>query len=264
MTRASVLGSTSHERTIGVSVGSWLNALEQVGYLPRLQVAGWEKGVVVSREWEPGFLPEPAAEIVQSLREMERPLAGVDASQVGRDLTGMAVLVGDEFFDEFLGRPIGERIGDLQVVAVGRKQRGFEDLIKTGGEDEWVLGAGAGGLVEDAADGIADGLGRAEGRQFATALAEEAGVAGGFPRVLAEEIFQLGLADPIDERGDGAEELALDFEKQAEQARHFADGGHAAGGGTGGSGGSGGAHVEDRGGVRAEAEISDLHLSSFA
>ena len=55
-------------------------------------------------------------------------------------------------------------------------------------------------------------------------------MAGGFPRVLADELFQLRVADAIDEGRDRAEKLALDLEEQAQEAGHFIDRGHAAGG----------------------------------
>jgi hypothetical protein len=41
MTRASVVGSMSHVRTMGVSAGSWLKTLEHVGKRPRFGVGGW-------------------------------------------------------------------------------------------------------------------------------------------------------------------------------------------------------------------------------
>ena len=63
-------------------------------------------------------MAEPAAEIIEGLGEMERPFAGIGAGEVGRELAGVAFFVGDEFFDEFFGRPIGERIGDFEVVPI--------------------------------------------------------------------------------------------------------------------------------------------------
>ena len=42
---------------------------------------------------------------------------------------------------------------------------------------------------EDFFNAVADRLARAKRREFAAAFAQETGVAGGFPSVLAEEIF---------------------------------------------------------------------------
>ena len=39
-------------------------------------------------------------------------------------------------------------------------------------------------------------------------------MAGGFPDVLAEEVFQLRLADAVDQRGGGADKLALHLKEE--------------------------------------------------
>ena len=144
---------------------------------------------VAGGEGQAGFLAEPTAEIIEGLGEMKRPFAGIGAGEVGCDLADVAFFVGDEFFDEFFRRPIGERIGDFEVVPISGQQRGLQDLVEAGGEHERVLGVGADGLGEDFFNAIADRLARAKRRQFAAAFAQETGVAGGFPSVLAEEIF---------------------------------------------------------------------------
>jgi hypothetical protein len=116
----------------------------------------------------------------------------------------------------------------LQVVTVGGEQGGLEHPVEAG------EGGGVGGhdgLVEEPAEGGADVFTGAEAAELAAAFAEEAGVAGGFPDVLAEQIFQLGFADAVDERGGGADEVALGFEEEALEAGHVLHGGHAAGGG---------------------------------
>jgi len=55
---------------------------------------------VACSDRETGLLAEPAADIVEGLGEMERPLAGIGAGEVRRDLAGVAFFVGDEFFNE--------------------------------------------------------------------------------------------------------------------------------------------------------------------
>ena len=52
----------------------------------------------------------------------------------------MALFVGDEFLDELFGRPVGERIGDLEIVAVGREERGLQDVVEAGREDALMEG----------------------------------------------------------------------------------------------------------------------------
>ena len=93
---------------------------------------------IAGGEREARFLAEPAAEVIERLREVQLPFAGVDALQVGRDLAEVALLVGDEFLDELLGRPVGEGIGDLEIVAIGGEQRGLQHRVETGGNDERI------------------------------------------------------------------------------------------------------------------------------
>ncbi|MCX6955688.1 MAG: hypothetical protein NTV51_26385 [Verrucomicrobia bacterium] len=99
----------------------------------------------------------------------------------------MALLVGDELLDELAGGPVGEVVGRGEILAIGREEGGFQHAIETGERDRGVVGHDS--LVEQAAERGADVVGGAEAAELAAALADPAGVAGGFPDVLAEEIF---------------------------------------------------------------------------
>ena len=99
----------------------------------------------------------------------------------------MARFVGEEVFDEFAGRPVGEVVGRGEVVAVGVVKGRLEDAVETGERDGGV--GGHDGFVEELAERGADVVGGAEAAEFAAAFAQETGVAGGFSDVLAEEIL---------------------------------------------------------------------------
>jgi len=159
-----------------------------------------------------GGLAEEATLRQEGAAEMGDPDRIVGRAEVGKDFLSVTLLVHDEFLDQLARGPVGEVVRGLQVVPVGGEQGGLEHPVEAG---EGHVGVGRHhGLVEEPAQGGADVFTGAEAAELAAAFAEEPGVAGGFPHVLAEQVFQLRLADAVDERRGSADELALGLEDQ--------------------------------------------------
>ena len=131
-------------------------------------------------------------------------------------------------------------------MAIRREQRGLEHAVETGQRNPSVVGHD--GFIEDAPDRIAHGFIAAETGEFASAFAQEAGVAGRLPDVLAKQILQLRLPHAINQRRRRPHEFAFHLEKRALEARHVLDRRQAsAGGGSAGRGGDGGRGYHGRG-----------------
>jgi hypothetical protein len=139
----------------------------------------------------------------------------------------VSLLIDDEFLDKMARGPVRKMMRQSQVLPVGGKDGRLDHLVESG--EGCLCVSRPDGFLENLAESIPDAIALAEAAKLTPALAKKAGMPGGFPGVLAQEIFQVDVPDPVDKGRHGPEEFALRLEKHPLKGSHLLDSSHAAG-----------------------------------